>query len=52
VASIAGAVPDGALEIVEDGDHSFKVLKRTPKTSEEVLDEVANAAAAWIITRL
>ena len=52
VASIAGAVPDGALEVVEDGDHSFKVLKRSPKTSEEVLDEVANAAADWIIVRI
>jgi predicted alpha/beta-hydrolase family hydrolase len=52
VAGIAAAVPDGTLEVVEDGDHSFKVLKRTPKTDEEVLDEVANAAADWIIARI
>jgi len=51
-ASIAGAVPDGELEVVEDGDHSFKVLKRTPKTSEEVLDEVVNTAADWMIARI
>lgn len=52
VASIAAAVPDGTVEVVEDGDHSFKVLKRTPKTNEAVLDEVANAAADWIVARV
>lgn len=52
VASIAAAVPDGTLQVVEDGDHSFKVLKRTPKTNEEVLDEVVNAAADWILARI
>jgi predicted alpha/beta-hydrolase family hydrolase len=52
VAPVAAAVPDGTLEVVEDGDHSFKVLKRTPRTNEEVLDEVANAAADWIGARI
>jgi predicted alpha/beta-hydrolase family hydrolase len=52
MAPIAASLPDGTLEVVEDGDHSFKVLKRTPKTNEEVLDDVANAAADWIVTRI
>ena len=52
VAGIANAVPDGSLEVVEDGDHSFKVLKRTPKTSEAVLDEVVDNAATWLHTRV
>ena len=52
IASIAGAVPDGTLEVVEDGDHSFKVLKRSPKSNEEVLADVTGVAADWIITRI
>jgi predicted alpha/beta-hydrolase family hydrolase len=52
VASIAASVPDGTLEVVEDGDHSFKVLKRSPKSNEEVLDDVTGAAAGWIVTRI
>ena len=52
IAPIAGSVPDGTLEVVEDGDHSFRVLKRTPKTNEEALDEVTGAAADWIIERI
>ena len=36
------------LHIVEEGDHSFSVLKRSGRTPEEVLDEIAAAVAAWI----
>jgi hypothetical protein len=50
MASIAASVPEGTLEVVEDGDHSFKVLKRSPKTNKESLDEVAGVAADWINT--
>ena len=52
IAPIAALVADGALEVVDDGDHSFKVLKRSPKSNEEVLDNVSGAAADWIITRI
>ena len=33
------------LHVVEGGDHSFKVLKRSGRTHEEVMAEVADAAA-------
>jgi predicted alpha/beta-hydrolase family hydrolase len=52
IADIAAKVPDGTLVVVEDGDHSFKVLKRGPKTNEQVLDKVVDDAARWIHTRV
>ena len=52
IAPIAASVADGTLEVVDDGDHSFKVLKRSPKSTEEVLDNVTGAAADWIVTRI
>ncbi len=36
------------LHIVEEGDHSFAVLKRSGRTPDEVLDEIAAAIAAWV----
>ncbi len=36
------------LHVVDGGDHSFKVLKRSGRTHEEVMAEVADAVAGWI----
>ena len=36
------------LHIVEGGDHSFHVLKRSGRTDEEVLEELAGTAGHWI----
>lgn len=36
------------LHVVEGGDHSFKVLKRSGRTEGEVLDEIADATADWM----
>src|SRR5689334_8267075 len=35
------------LHLVEGGDHSFKVLKRTGKTDADVMDELVGAIADW-----
>ena len=35
------------LRVIEDADHSFHVLKRSGRTDEQVLDELATAVAAW-----
>lgn len=35
------------LRFVEGGDHSFHVLKRSGRTEEEVLDEVAESIVEW-----
>lgn len=41
--------PPGALHVVEGGDHSFKVLKRSGRTDDEVLDELAATLSKWIL---
>jgi len=35
------------LHIVEGGDHSFKVLKRTGRTEADVMNELADTITAW-----
>ncbi len=36
------------LHVIEDGDHSFKVLKRTGRTQDEVMGDIRDAATAWM----
>lgn len=36
------------LHVVDGGDHSFKVLKRSGRTDEEVMGEIADAVAAFV----
>jgi predicted alpha/beta-hydrolase family hydrolase len=52
IGPIADRVPDGTLAIVEDADHSFKMLKRSLRTDDEALADVAATAANWISERL
>lgn len=40
--------PLATLHIVEGGDHSFHVLKRSARTDDEALDELAKRSATWI----
>lgn len=35
------------LHVVEDGDHSFHVRKRSGRSDEEVLDELGKAVSDW-----
>lgn len=39
--------PRATLHLIEGGDHSFGVLKRSGRTSAQVLDELAGAIAQW-----
>ncbi|MEE9155337.1 MAG: alpha/beta family hydrolase [Gemmatimonadota bacterium] len=36
------------LHVVEGGDHSFKVPKRSGRTADEVMDELATAISGWV----
>ena len=36
------------LRVIEHADHGFHVLKRSGRTDDEVLDELADATAAWL----
>jgi len=45
---IAALGPKATLHEVEGGDHSFAVLKKSGRTSEEALTEVLDTLVAWI----
>ncbi len=45
---IAGLGDRATLHVVEGGDHSFKVLKRSGRTNDAVMVEVADAVAGWV----
>jgi uncharacterized protein len=36
------------LRVIEHADHGFHVLKRSGRTDDEVLDELADATAGWL----
>jgi hypothetical protein len=38
------------LHLIEEGDHSFKVPKRTGKTEADIMNELAQTIAAWAPT--
>lgn len=38
------------IHVLESGDHSFKPLKRSGRTEEELLVEAADVLSAWIVT--
>lgn len=39
--------PVSALHVVEGADHGFHMLKRSGRTDQEVIDELADAATGW-----
>ncbi|HSM35523.1 MAG TPA: alpha/beta family hydrolase [Longimicrobiales bacterium] len=39
-----------SMIVVEEGDHSFKVPKRTGKTREDVIEDLAERIRAWSMT--
>jgi hypothetical protein len=46
--AVAARLPGATLHRVEDGDHSFRVLKRTGRTVAEVERAIVTAITAWI----
>jgi uncharacterized protein len=40
-------LPRATLHVVEGADHSFRVLKRSGRTGEQVVVELAQAFARW-----
>jgi predicted alpha/beta-hydrolase family hydrolase len=45
---LAERLPAARAVVVEDGDHSFKVPKRTGRSHEEVIDELARITVDWL----
>ncbi len=48
VRPLVDSLSDASLQVVEEGDHSFRVPKRTGRTVEEVLDEVVQVTLEWV----
>jgi predicted alpha/beta-hydrolase family hydrolase len=44
---VDGLGPGATMHIVEGGDHSFKVLKRSGRAEDEVFDELAGTIEDW-----
>lgn len=45
-----GSLPNATTEIIAGADHSFRVLKRSGRTSQDVLDWMAARTSQWIRT--
>jgi predicted alpha/beta-hydrolase family hydrolase len=45
--TIGALGPGWRLHWLDAADHSFHVLKRSGRTNQAVMDEVAEAVAAW-----
>jgi predicted alpha/beta-hydrolase family hydrolase len=43
----AGLAPRATLHVVDGADHAFAVLKRSGRTGDEVISELAATVAAW-----
>ena len=46
---VNGSSRRATLHVVEGADHGFHVLKRSGRTDEEVLDELARAVGEWTV---
>ncbi len=44
---VVETLPSTTLHVVEGGDHSFHVLKRSGRTDDEALEELADTLAGW-----
>ncbi len=49
IREVTGKISDLAIvHVVEGGDHSFAVLKRTGRSADQVMDELAQTIADWM----
>lgn len=46
---VQGLEPAGTLQVVEGADHGFHVLKRSGRSDDEVVDQIATLAADWML---
>lgn len=48
ITTVTGALPTATMHVVDGADHGFKVLKRSGRTEQDVMIELADTAASWI----
>lgn len=46
--TVLGGLPNATLHIIDDGDHSFAVPKRSSRDRAAVLDEIITAGVTWL----
>ncbi len=51
LAEVRAHLPNSDLAVIEDGDHSFRVRKKSGRSDAEALREVVEAVSAWILSR-
>ena len=49
---VIGGLSNVKLEVIQDGDHSFNVPKKSGKTKEEVMEFLIAQSADWIKSKL
>lgn len=49
---IAGLGARATMHVIDGGDHSFEVLKRTGRTADEIHDQLADTIATWLDARV
>ncbi|WP_424964309.1 alpha/beta family hydrolase [Ekhidna sp.] len=49
---VVGELSNVELEVIQDGDHSFNVPKKSGKTKEEVMDYLMTKSESWIKSHL
>ena len=47
IEAVTSRLPAATLHRVEDGDHSFRVLKRTGRSAADVEDDIISAIVRW-----
>ena len=52
IREVTALLPLARLHVIEGADHGFHVLKRSGRTDAQVLDELADAAVAWMVEQL
>lgn len=45
---LEGLTPSPTLHVIDDADHGFHVPKRSGRTDEDVIEELADTAALWM----
>ena len=48
ITPVVESLDQATMHVVTDGDHSFRVLKRTGRDPWEVLDEIVAVTAEWV----
>jgi len=48
ITTVAASLPRARVHIIDDADHGFHVPKRTGRTDEDVLDELASLVAEFV----